>query len=186
MAFLGITNFPHRPLAAQATLVILAISTSTGIVMRSEIVTTIQVHLVFMIPANLRPRIIIGIVKTSIAVAIPAAIMNTGLGVLMIAFATSAMRRGILILVIGGMMESVAMIFMLQQTLALQSMVVVAKVTVTWALASIKSIARNKCISRISCSLIWHCGRWFVELCRYREICKTSRDKKCRKRHDTR
>jgi hypothetical protein len=139
---------------AQATLVILAISTSTGIVMRSEIVTTIQVHLVFMIPANLRPRIIIGIVKTSIAVTIPAAIMNTGLGVLMIAFATSAMRRGILILVIGGMMETVAMIFMLQQTLALQSMVAVAKVTVRWALASTKSIARNKCISRISCSLI--------------------------------
>jgi hypothetical protein len=154
--------------------------------MRSEIATTIRAHLLVMIPANLRPRIIIGIVKTSIAVAIPAAIMNTGLGVLMIASATSAMQRGILILVIGGMMESVAMIFMLQQTLALQSMVVVAKVTVTWALASIKSIARNKCISRISCSLIWHCGRWFVELCRYREICKTSRDKKCRKRHNTR
>jgi hypothetical protein len=152
VASLGITNFPHRPLAAHATLEILAISTSTGMVMRSEIVTMMQV--VFMIPASLPPRIIIGIVKTSIAVIIPAAMMNTGLGVLMIASAMSAMRRGALILVVGGMMGTVAMIFMLQQTLALQSMVAVAKVTVTWALASIKSIARNKCISRISFSLI--------------------------------
>ena len=117
----GITNFLLHPVAviAKVQASLATTSTSTGIVMRSEVATASRMHLAMANPATIQPCIITGIAKTSTIIIITAETVNTEPGLRIAVTSAIQSSPGIAILITG------------------------VAITI-WGHGSIKSIARNK------------------------------------------